>query len=113
MCASGQRVRDSIERRHYIDHVHESTPLFRWQLTGQYPQCTMVVTFNQEASLGSPLDSYVTVQQIADRFKVPRKSVVRVIRQGRIKAEKKGWEWLVHTRDVPASWPPPVNHDDR
>lgn len=63
--------------------------------------------------MSSTLTGYLTTKEVAAKFKVSQKSVLRIIRLGRLKAEKPGgsWQWLVHERDLPQSWPPPVNHD--
>ena len=58
--------------------------------------------------MDSPLDSYLTVEETANRYQVPTKSVLRMIRQGRLVAEKKGWMWLVNVEDLPDAWPPPT-----
>lgn len=52
------------------------------------------------------LQGWFTTDEVADYFGVPARSVLRMIREGRLKAEKKGWVWLVHKSNLPESWPP-------
>jgi len=54
------------------------------------------------------LDDWLTTDEVAERFDVHPRIVLRMIRENRLKATKKGWVWLVHRNDVPSSWPPPV-----
>jgi len=55
----------------------------------------------------SALESWLTTKEVADRFNVPTKTVLRMIREGRLVAVQKGWVWLVHVDDLPHEWPPP------
>ena len=55
----------------------------------------------------TPLDDWLTTEDVAKRFDVPVHRVLRMIRVGRLKASKKGWQQLVHVSDLPRSWPPP------
>lgn len=54
------------------------------------------------------LDDWLTTEEVAEIFGIPPRIVLRMIRQDRLQATKKGWVWLVHRRHVPKSWPPPV-----
>lgn len=54
------------------------------------------------------LESLMTTEEVAQHFGVSPHAVVRMIRQERLRATKKGWVWLVHKRDLPATWPPPL-----
>jgi excisionase family DNA binding protein len=60
--------------------------------------------------MGTPLDSYLTVEEVASRYQVPAKSVVRMIRKQRLVAEKKGWMWLLPVDELPEAWPPPTHN---
>lgn len=53
------------------------------------------------------LDAWLCTDEVAAHFNVTRRAVLRMIRLGRLRAQKKGWEWLVHHRDLPSEWPPP------
>lgn len=55
-----------------------------------------------------PLAEWLTTDEVAIRFKVPVNRVTRMIREGRLKAVKKGWVHLIHVNDLPTSWPPPL-----
>jgi len=55
------------------------------------------------------LDDWLTTDEVAEYFDVPARIVLRMIRDDRITAEKKGWMWLVHRSNLPASWPPPLH----
>jgi len=54
------------------------------------------------------LDDWFTTDEVAEQFQVHPRVVLRMIREDRLKATKKGWVWLVHRSELPASWPPPV-----
>lgn len=53
------------------------------------------------------LEGYLTTQGVADHFGVPVRSVLTMIRKGRLPAQKLGWVWLIHESQLPESWPPP------
>lgn len=53
------------------------------------------------------LERWLSTKQVADRYNVPTRSVLRMIRQGRLKAVKFEWVWVVHIEDLPDTWPPP------
>lgn len=55
------------------------------------------------------LDDWLTTDEVAEHFNVPARIVLRMIRDERITAEKKGWVWLVHRSNLPDSWPPPLH----
>lgn len=55
------------------------------------------------------LERYLTTQAVAEHFDTQSRTVLRMIREGRLKAEKVGWMWLVDRKHLPKSWPPPVN----
>ena len=57
------------------------------------------------------LDEWLTTDEVAEHFQVPSRVVLRMIREKRLKAHKKGWQWLVHQKDLPANWPPAINHN--
>lgn len=54
------------------------------------------------------LDDWLTTEEVAEKFEVHPRLVLRMIREDRLKATKKGWVWLVHREDLPKLWPPPV-----
>jgi excisionase family DNA binding protein len=54
----------------------------------------------------STLDSWLTTQEVADHYGVPTKTVLRMIREDRLKASKRGWVWFIHKDDLPNNWPP-------
>jgi len=55
----------------------------------------------------SALEDWLTTKEVADHYGVQTKSVLRMIREDRLKACQKGWIWLVHVDDLPSTWPPP------
>lgn len=55
----------------------------------------------------SALTNWLTTKEVADLFGVPTKTVLRMIREDRLKAQQKGWIWLVYIDDLPGVWPPP------
>jgi excisionase family DNA binding protein len=55
------------------------------------------------------LDVWFCTDEVAAHFGVTRRAVLRMIRLGRLRAYKKGWEWLVYRDDLPSEWPPPVS----
>lgn len=56
------------------------------------------------------LAGWLTTDEVAERFHVPSRVVLRMIREKRLKAHKKGWQWLVWKDDLPKTWPPATNH---
>lgn len=60
------------------------------------------------STVASTLDDWLTTNEVANHYGVPVHHVLRMIREGRLKAQKKGWQQLVHVSDLPKSWPPPV-----
>lgn len=58
-------------------------------------------------------DELLTTQEVADLFNVPVRRVLRMIREGRLDAQKLGWIWLVPKRALPDSWPPPTERQRR
>lgn len=52
------------------------------------------------------LDEYVFTSDIATTFEVSIRDVQYYIKKGTIKAQKKGYFYMIHKDDVPASWPP-------
>jgi excisionase family DNA binding protein len=54
------------------------------------------------------LADWLTTQQVAERYAVTSRTVLRLIREGRLTAHKVGWVWLVHRDDLPVQWPPPI-----
>ena len=57
----------------------------------------------------SALSDWLTTKEVAERYGVPTKVVLRMIREERLTAQQKGWIWLVHIDDLPSEWPPPKN----
>lgn len=53
------------------------------------------------------LDDWFTTDEVAALYGVHPRVVLRMIREKRLEAAKKGWQWLVHESCLPASWPPP------
>ena len=80
-----------------IYHVTFGRSCGRWDLGAQ------AVT-----ELKLELDDWWTVRQVAEVFGIQDRQVVAMIRCGRLRAEKKGWQYLVHKSWVPRSWPPKV-----
>lgn len=54
------------------------------------------------------LDDWLTTEEVAELFQVHPRVVLRMIREGRLSAEKKGWVWLLYKDELPATWPPPL-----
>jgi hypothetical protein len=50
----------------------------------------------------------MTTDEVGEFFDVHPRIVLRMIREERLKAEKKGWVWLVHRSNLPTTWPPPA-----
>lgn len=53
------------------------------------------------------LEEWMSTKQVADHFGVPTRVVLRMIREGRLRARKFEWVWVVHRNDLPETWPPP------
>jgi excisionase family DNA binding protein len=53
-------------------------------------------------------DHWFSTQQIAVLYGVSYRTVLRMIREGRLQAQKVGWVWMIHEDWLPTSWPPPV-----
>lgn len=51
------------------------------------------------------LDDWLTTEEVAEHFGVPTRVIVRMIRDEKLPATKKGWVYLVHRSDLPASIP--------
>lgn len=58
------------------------------------------------ASTQPTLNDWLTTDDVALLFGIHPRKVLRMIREDRIKAVKKGWVWLIHESEVPTSWPP-------
>lgn len=54
------------------------------------------------------LTGWLTTKQVADMYDVPTRTVLRMIREERLHADKIGWQWFVHESQLPSSWPPPA-----
>lgn len=52
------------------------------------------------------LDDWLTTDEVAAIYNVPARIVLRMIRENRLQAEKKGWVWLIHRDQLPKTWPP-------
>ena len=63
------------------------------------------------STAASALTDWLTTKEVADHYGVPTKTVLRMIREDRLRASQKGWIWLVHKDDLPREWPPPRNHN--
>jgi excisionase family DNA binding protein len=50
----------------------------------------------------------MTTTDVANRYDVPTRIVLRMIREGRLKAMKLGWQWVILESDLPETWPPPI-----
>lgn len=57
--------------------------------------------------MSDSIEQWFSTKQVADRYNVPTRAVLRMIRVGRLKARKFEWVWVVHVDDLPDSWPPP------
>lgn len=57
------------------------------------------------------LKPYMTTNDVAARYDTQPRTVLRMIREGRLKATKMGWVWFVHKDDLPKTWPPPTNNN--
>jgi excisionase family DNA binding protein len=55
------------------------------------------------------LEDWLTTDEVAERYGVQPRMVLRMIREKRLVAVKKGWVWLVHRTSLPTVWPPPRN----
>lgn len=53
------------------------------------------------------LEQWLSTKQVADHYNTPTRTVLRMIREGRLKARKFEWVWVVHVDDLPETWPPP------
>ena len=56
------------------------------------------------------LEQWYSTKQVAVRYNVPTRTVLRMIREGRLKAQKFEWVWVVHIDDLPDTWPPPKSN---
>lgn len=54
------------------------------------------------------LSGLMTTTDVANRYDVPTRIVLRMIREGRLKAMKLGWQWVILESDLPETWPPPI-----
>lgn len=54
------------------------------------------------------LSDWLTTAEVAEYYNASPRLVLRMIREGRLKAEKRGWVWFVHKAWLPREWPPPV-----
>lgn len=73
------------------------------QLEGGGPLSTRV-----DEAPTPPLADWFSTQQVAMLYGASIRSVLRMIREGRLPAHKFGWVWAVHETDLPKTWPPPV-----
>jgi len=55
------------------------------------------------SSVAPNLADWLTTDEVAEHYNVPTRVVIRAIREGKIPATKKGWMYLVHESDLPAS----------
>lgn len=62
------------------------------------------------STVASALSDWLTTKEVAELYGVPTKAVLRMIREDRLKAQQKGWIWLVHKDDLPGEWPPPKSN---
>ena len=65
-------------------------------------------TGRMERASPKTLDGWLTTDEVAEHYGVPARVVLRMIREQRLPAQKKGWVWLVHESDLPATWPPAI-----
>lgn len=56
------------------------------------------------------LEDWLTTEEVAAIYNVHPRIVLRMIREGRLVATKKGWVWLCHRSHLPEAWPPPLEH---
>jgi len=52
------------------------------------------------------LDDWLTTEDVAEHYGVPVNKVLRMIREDRLEATKKGWVYLIHRTWLPEAWPP-------
>jgi excisionase family DNA binding protein len=65
----------------------------------------------ERASPEAPtLDDWLTTEEVAKKYNVLPRVVLRMIREGRLAASKPegGWQWLIHKSHLPEHWPPPA-----
>ena len=65
---------------------------------------------NSMSARADSLEHWLSTKQVADRYNVPTRTVLRMIREGRLRARKFEWVWVVHTEDLPDTWPPPKSN---
>lgn len=50
-------------------------------------------------------DDYITVGELADKFDKTYTQAYYLIKTGKIKAERLGWQYIIHISDIPKEWP--------
>lgn len=60
-----------------------------------------------EVLVESLMEEWLCTEDVALLFNVRPTVVLRMIREGRLRATKFSWVWAIHRSWIPDTWPPP------
>lgn len=65
------------------------------------------VAVSVDRVMAESLEDWFSTEDVAATFNVRPAVVLRMIREGRLRAVKFSWVWAIHRSWIPNSWPPP------